>query len=73
MTENVENIILEHLRVIRADVASVRADVSELKTRVTGLEISAGMILQHTGHLASTLAGQQVSHDKLVARVERLS
>ena len=37
MTESVENLILEHLRAIRADVAAVREDVREIKQRLTSL------------------------------------
>ena len=38
MTENVENLILEHLRAIRADIAAVKDDVREIKQRLTSLE-----------------------------------
>ena len=38
MTESVENVILEHLRAIRADVAAVREDVREIKQRLSSLE-----------------------------------
>ena len=38
MTESVENLILEHLRAIRADVAAVREDVREIKQRLSSLE-----------------------------------
>ena len=38
MTENVENLVLEHLRAIRADVSGIRDDVREIKHRLTSLE-----------------------------------
>lgn len=72
MMENIENLIIEHLRVIRADVAAIKEDVRELKTRSTSLEHGQGTILQHLGHLASMLATQQASHDKFMDRVERV-
>ena len=31
MTDNVENLILEHLRALRANVSSIKADVRDLK------------------------------------------
>lgn len=36
--ENVENLILEHLRAIRSDVGAVKDDVRELKSRMANLE-----------------------------------
>jgi uncharacterized coiled-coil protein SlyX len=72
MTDSVENLILEHLRVIRADLAAIKEDVRELKTRMATVEISQGAILQHIGHLASSIAQQQVSFDRLSQRVERI-
>lgn len=70
--ENVENLIIEHLRAIRADVTLIKDDVRELKTRVTSLEHGQGTVLQQLGHLASMLATQQASHDKLVDRIEQI-
>ncbi len=48
--ENVENIILEHLRAIRTDIGTVKDDVRELKNRVGNLEAGQATILQHLGH-----------------------
>ena len=38
MTESVENLVLEQLRLIRADQAGMRADVREVKQRLATLE-----------------------------------
>ncbi|WP_276570195.1 hypothetical protein [Thiocystis violacea] len=38
MTENVENLVLEHLRAMRGDIALIRDDIREIKTRLGGLE-----------------------------------
>ena len=38
MTENVENLILEHLCALRADISSIKADVRDLKLRMSSLE-----------------------------------
>ena len=40
--EDINNLILKHLRVIRADIAIVKDDVREIKTRVTSLESAVG-------------------------------
>ena len=34
MTENIENLVLEQLRAIRADIASVKEDTREIKSRL---------------------------------------
>ena len=38
MTDNVENLILEHLRAIRNDIGGIKDDVREIKQRLTSLE-----------------------------------
>ena len=38
MTDDVENLILEHLRAIRADIGGIKDDVRETKQRLTSLE-----------------------------------
>ncbi|MEY6433916.1 hypothetical protein ABC977_16045 [Thioalkalicoccus limnaeus] len=50
MVENVDSLILEHLRAIPADVATVREDVREIKQRLTSLETGvAGLRRDHAG------------------------
>jgi hypothetical protein len=38
MAENVENLILEHLRAVRSDIAALREDTREIKTRLIRIE-----------------------------------
>lgn len=38
ISDNIENIILEHLRVIRTDIGSIKDDVREIKQQLTSLE-----------------------------------
>ena len=70
--ENVDNIILEHLQIIRFDVGTIKDDVRELKTRISNLEIGQANIVQHIGHHASVAAQQNLAYDRLSDRVERL-
>lgn len=72
MTENTENLVLEHLRAIRADMADLRADVREIKTRLGNLEAGQGSIIRHLGDLASADAAAQLGIDRLGDRVERI-
>ena len=65
MTNEIENLILEHLRAMRADTASVKADVRDIKARLASIET-----------YIATMHGDQtrtaVSLDDLAERVERL-
>ena len=38
MSEQVEKLILEYLRAIRGDIATIKEDIRELKMRMTSLE-----------------------------------
>lgn len=44
MTDNVENLILEHLRAMRGDLASIKDDTREVKGRLVSLEASVGAL-----------------------------
>ena len=38
MTDNVDSLIVEHLRAIRADVGVIRNDITDMKLRIGSLE-----------------------------------
>ena len=38
MTENVENLILEHLRAMRTDITALRSEMGEVKQRLSHVE-----------------------------------
>jgi uncharacterized coiled-coil protein SlyX len=46
--------------------------VREVKHRLATVEATQGTILQHTGHLASSIAQQQVGFDRMSERIERI-
>ena len=70
--ENVENIILEHLRAMRADISGIRDDMSEVKQRLTGLEVAVGGIKRDAGDLYTENASQHIRYDRLAARIEKI-
>lgn len=70
--DNVNNLILEHLRAIRTDIGSIKDDVRELKLRVGNLEVGQAHMMQHLGHPASVNAQQHLSYDRIVERLEKL-
>ncbi len=54
MPENIESLILEHLRVIRGDVGQVKEDLSTVKQRLTSTEAKIAHLhgdnaIVHTG------------------------
>ena len=72
MTDNIENLVLEHLRAIRADMVYMKDDVREIKSRVNTLEAGQATIIQQIGHLTGMAAEQHVLYDRLLERIERL-
>jgi phage shock protein A len=70
--ENVDNLIIEHLRAMRSSIDQIAADVREVKHRLTLVEATQGTTLQHIGHLSTSIAQQQVSFDRMTERVERM-
>jgi len=72
MVESVENLILEHLRHIRARVDQVADDMSDLKHRMSSLEHAMVSVKREVASGDETDARQQISIDKLVDRIERI-
>jgi hypothetical protein len=72
MTESVENVILEHLRHIRGRVESIAEDLGDVKLRTTSLESSMVLVKREVTGADDTSARQQVSLDKLAARIDRI-
>jgi hypothetical protein len=72
MTENVENLVLEHLRHIRGRVDQIADDVTDLRHRMTSLENAMALVKREVAYSDEADARQQVSIDNPTARVERI-
>jgi uncharacterized coiled-coil protein SlyX len=72
MTENVENLILEHLKRFQATLDRVERDIREVKTRLGTLEGGQAAIMQHLTHLSAADAAQQVAIDSINDRLNRI-
>ncbi len=70
--EDVNGVILEHWRHMREKIDLIAGDVREVKHRLATVEATHGTILQHIGHLASSIAQQQVGFDRMSERIERI-
>ena len=55
MTDNVESLILEHLRHIRSKMDAVSLDMSDIKSRVSSLEETQGQLLFMMGGLGKRM------------------
>ena len=72
MADDVDNIVIEHLRAIRGQLGRVEDRVTDLGQRMTGLErvvASSGTSLAHQGD-AGALQNQRI--DGLAARLDRI-
>ncbi len=65
MTDNVENLILEHLRALRADVGIIKADVRDLKLRMSAME-------NYMASFHVEIARHSSKFDTVDARIDRI-
>lgn len=70
--DNVENLILEHLKQFQAGQDRIERKIEDLVRRISNLESGQASIIQHLGNLAAADAQQQVSADNFSARLERI-
>lgn len=72
MSDNVENLVLEHLRHIRFRVDQIADDMTDLKHRMSSLESAMVTVKHEVAHGDETDARQQVTLDKLADRIQRI-
>lgn len=72
MNENVESLIIGHLRHIRGRVDRIAEDMSDIKHRMSSLESAMVLVKREVGAGDETDARQQLSLDRLSDRIERI-
>jgi uncharacterized coiled-coil protein SlyX len=76
MTDEVENLMLEHLKTLRSEIKDMRntmkGEFKDVKERLSTLESGQALVIQHIGQLSSSIAGQQVSIDRMSDRIDRV-
>lgn len=72
MSDQVENLMLEHLKRFQATLDRIERKVEDLTRRVSNLEVGQASIIQHLGHLAAADAQQQLSADGVNQRLDRI-
>ena len=72
MAVHVDNLVLEHLRGLRAQGDLVLAELREVKHRLTALETAVISVRRDAVQTDAELARQQSAFDRLADRVERI-
>ena len=76
MTENVDNLVLEHLRALRSDVQTLRTEMhsefKDVKYRLSSLELAMSGVKRDQAESLGDYARQQISIDNLVERIQRI-
>lgn len=72
MIDNIESLVLEQLRAIRADIASVKEDTREIKNRLVIVESGIATLRRDGGDFAASIADQHLRYDRINDRIERI-
>lgn len=72
MTDNVENLILEHLKRFQAGQDRIERRLEEMTTRLGNLEVSLATLRRDTAHGEETTALLSVRMDRMNERLDRI-
>jgi archaellum component FlaC len=72
MTDNVENLIVEHLRALRAGQERIEQELREMKSRMTSVESGIASLRRDSADFATTAADQHARYDRLADRIDRI-
>lgn len=72
MNANVENLVLEHLRALRAESAETRSDIREIKSRLGSIETSLARVGRDSAQNYSEQIEDRHRLDSLIERVRRI-
>jgi hypothetical protein len=67
-----ENLVIEHLRAMRTEIASVKADTTDIRQRLGGVDNFLNDMRRNVVHISEDIAHQQLTMDKLLDRVQRI-
>ncbi|MGC8591216.1 hypothetical protein [Acidithiobacillus sp.] len=76
MTDNTENLVIEHLKAIRNELRDFRNrfddEMDDIKTRISGLETAMVSVKREVNYGDEVDARQQVTLDRILKRLDRL-
>jgi chromosome segregation ATPase len=67
-----DNLIIEHLKAIRTEIASVKADTTDTRQRIGSIETSLLDMRRNVVHVFEDIAHQQLTMDKMLDRAQRI-
>jgi hypothetical protein len=67
-----DNLIIEHLRAMRTEIAAVKSDTADTRQRLISVETSVVDMRRNVVHVFEDIAHQQLTMDKLLDRVQRI-
>lgn len=70
--ENVNSLIIEHLRAIRADIGTVKEDVREVRTHLAHIENGIAGLKHDSAHQYDETAAANVKFDRITERIEKI-
>jgi len=73
MVDEPQNLVLEMLRAIRADLADLKRDNLDFKARRTTTESTLGSIYGSIGHLQVQIASQTGRLDRMEQQLDRIN
>lgn len=72
MTDNTENIILEHLKRFQTDMNELKRDSKEILSRISHLEIGMAAVRRDIAHADENSAILSARMDRINERIERI-
>ncbi|TXT25144.1 MAG: Uncharacterized protein FD134_1220 [Gallionellaceae bacterium] len=69
---NIENLMLEHLKKIQAELAEIRQDNAEIKSRLSGIESGVARITRDEAGNYGEIIENRHMYDKLSERIGRI-
>lgn len=72
MADNVQSIVIEHLRALRAGQDRIEADLGDIKGRLSAVETGLNGVRRDLVALAEADARLQVAMDRMGDRVDRI-
>ena len=72
MVDNVQNLMLEHLKRFQATLERMERTLNEHTGRLANLEGGQAAIIQHLAHFSAADAAQQIAIDNINGRLDRI-
>lgn len=72
MSGNIENLMLEHLKKIQAELAEIRQDSAEIKSRLGSIESGIARITRDEAGNYGEIIENRHMYDKLAERVGKI-